>query len=314
MSKEMAYDDLRQVHSRCLYQSFGYWVKEPSIQNPQLAVEGVRELARQGYELVRVMLRGTNFTFRSPEYVAVIAWMTEEAHRLGLKIVLDCEPHSQIAGREMGRKFPGGMGRRLYQAAGPLVAGRFKLRIKAPHGAPPLPRLEAAFVRQGGMLTKLAALPFDVDFEQEFCDTGFAERYVDYTPSRAPVTPQHFFHVRGRLPENQEGELAAVVPVEVAYHTAGDQGRLVIWRADKKSNLLTTNKLAPLLVPADTDTVRYAVFRYRLKDRRKWETLTVHQGNTMTYERDGDSVVLEEWLRARGFVMYAFGKGGFGKG
>ncbi|MEI6424964.1 MAG: hypothetical protein WCP55_22320, partial [Lentisphaerota bacterium] len=95
---------------RSLYQSFGYWVKEPSIQNPQLAVDGIRELAKQGYDLVRVMLRGTNFTFRSPEYVAVIARMTGEAHRLGMKIVLDCEPHTQVAGREMGREFPGGMG------------------------------------------------------------------------------------------------------------------------------------------------------------------------------------------------------------
>jgi len=104
-----------------------------------------------------------------------------------------------------------------------------------------------------------------------------------------------------------------MVPVEVAYHTAADHGRMVIWRSDKKSTLLTTNSLAPFLVPADTDTVRYAVFRYRLKDRRKWETLTVHQGNTMTYERDGDSAVLEEWLRAREFVRHAFGKGGGGR-
>ena len=210
------------MNNRALYQSFGYWVKEPSIQNPQLAVDGVRELARQGYDLVRVMLRGTNFTFRSPEYVAVIARMTEEAHRLGMKIVLDCEPHTQIAGREMGREFPGGMGRRLYRAAGPVVNGRFTLRIKAPQGAPPMPRLEAAFIRQGGTVTKLAALPFDVDFEQEFYDTGFAERYVDYTPSRAPIAPQHYFHIHGRLAEPMEGEL-------IAYFSYDDHVLIDFW-------------------------------------------------------------------------------------
>jgi hypothetical protein len=100
--------------------------------------------------------------------------------------------------------------------------------------------------------------------------------------------------------------LAEIAPVEVAYHTAADQGRLVIWRADKQTTLLTTNRLAPRLVPDDTDTVRYAVFRYRLKNKTRHESLTVHQGNTLTYERDGDSAVLEEWLRTRRFVKNAF--------
>jgi hypothetical protein len=104
--------------------------------------------------------------------------------------------------------------------------------------------------------------------------------------------------------------LAEIAPVEVAYHTAADQGRLVIWRADKQTTLLTTNRLAPLLVPSDTDTVRHAVFRYRLRNKTKYESLTVHQGNTMTYERDGDSVVMEAWLRSRNFVQNALGSNG----
>ena len=41
------------MNKRSLYQSFGYGAKEPSIQNPELAMGGLRELAEQGYDLVR---------------------------------------------------------------------------------------------------------------------------------------------------------------------------------------------------------------------------------------------------------------------
>jgi hypothetical protein len=56
--------------------------------------------------------------------------------------------------------------------------------------------------------------------------------------------------------------------------------------------------------------VRHAVFRYRLRNKTKYESLTVHQGNTLTYERDGDSVVMEAWLRSRNFVQNALGSNG----
>lgn len=205
--KDSAMSEQQPRTNRALYQSFGYWVKEPSIRNPQLAVDGVRELAKQRYDLVRVMLRDTNFTFRSPEYVAVIARMTEEAHRLGLKIALDCEPHTQVAGWDMGKEFPGGMGRRVHRAAGQLVDGRFVLHVKPPNGQLPMPRVEGAFVRKGSTVTKLPSLQCGVNYEQEFYDTGFAERYVEYTPGRAPIAPQHYFNFHGRLADHANGEL-----------------------------------------------------------------------------------------------------------
>ena len=206
---------------RSLYQSFGYWVKEPSILNPQLAIDGLRELAAQGYDLVRVMLRGTNFTFRSPEYVRLIGVMTAEAHRLGLKIVLDCEPHPAIAGSDMGREYPGGMGRRLIRAVSKLEGGEFRFRLKD-IGRYSSPRLEAAFVRDGGQVTRLPAFDCRSDFEQEFYDTGFAERYVDYSPGRAPIAPQHHFHLRGRLPDQAAGEL-------IAYFSFDDHTLIDFW-------------------------------------------------------------------------------------
>jgi hypothetical protein len=49
------------------------------------------------------------------------------------------------------------------------------------------------------------------------------------------------------------------------------------------------------------------VFEYRLKDSRRRGRLTLSPGNKIGYERDGDSLVLEEWLRARGFLLSLVG-------
>jgi hypothetical protein len=98
--------------------------------------------------------------------------------------------------------------------------------------------------------------------------------------------------------------LAEISPIEVTFHELQSPGREIVWRAEPGSSLLLSNRLAPLLLPDTTDTIHRAIFRYRLRDRQKTETLTVHQGSTMTYERDGDSAVLEEWLRLRKFVKH----------
>lgn len=203
-----------KVNKRNLYQSFGYWVREPSIQNPQLAVEGVRELAKQGYDLVRVFLRGSNFTFRSPEYVAVVARMTEEAHRLGMKIVLDCEPHRPISGRDMGQEFPGDMGQRLVRVSTQVVAGRFSVRVKGNDRYNSTPCVEAAFLKANGTVTQLPKLSIGNNFELEFYDSGFAERYVDYTPGRSPIINRHYADLHGRLADIPDGELIVYVSID----------------------------------------------------------------------------------------------------
>jgi hypothetical protein len=96
--------------------------------------------------------------------------------------------------------------------------------------------------------------------------------------------------------------LADIAPAEICFQGIGEPNKEITWQADKDTSLLDHNPHHPLLLPDDTDTVHYAVFRYRLRDKTKYHTLRVQQGNTMNYERDGDSVVLEEWLRKRGFV------------
>ncbi len=103
--------------------------------------------------------------------------------------------------------------------------------------------------------------------------------------------------------------LAEISPMELTFHDLQSPGREIVWRAEPGSSLLLSNRIAPLLLPDTTDTIHRAVFRYRLRDRQKTETLTVHQGCTMTYERDGDSAVLEEWLRLRKFVKHQLAVG-----
>ena len=61
------------------------------------------------------------------------------------------------------------------------------------------------------------------------------------------------------------------------------------------------------LVPVNAHSVRYAKFRYRLRDRPQWESVTVHAGKTLNYARDGDLAVLEEWLRRRTFMTDTLG-------
>lgn len=96
--------------------------------------------------------------------------------------------------------------------------------------------------------------------------------------------------------------LAEIVPVEVCFSRMTEPGRQTIWRADNDVSLLDHNGLVGRFLPEDAHSVRYAKLRYRLSDRPGWERITVHEGQSMTYERDGDCVIVEEWLRRWKFV------------
>lgn len=101
-------------------------------------------------------------------------------------------------------------------------------------------------------------------------------------------------------------ELSAIEPTEVSFSQLHTPGREIVWKADNDLSLLDHNTEGVRLLPESAHSIRYAKFRYRLKNRAKWEKVTVHQGATMNYERDGDSAIVEEWLRRRGFVANVF--------
>jgi len=96
--------------------------------------------------------------------------------------------------------------------------------------------------------------------------------------------------------------LAEIHPVEVCFCTSHQPGMTVTYRSDSDISLIDYNGHDGRLLPNEAYAVQYARFRYRLSHRSDWERITVHQGRTMTYERDGDCAVIEEWLRRRQFV------------
>jgi hypothetical protein len=96
--------------------------------------------------------------------------------------------------------------------------------------------------------------------------------------------------------------LGAIAPIEVGFSCLAAPGREMIWRSEANCTLLDYMGAGSRLLPDDTHSVMYARFRYRRKDRVKHDTVTVHAGKILNYERDGDSVVIEEWVRKRGFV------------
>ena len=105
------------------------------------------------------------------------------------------------------------------------------------------------------------------------------------------------------------GEFPRVQPSEVCFNDLHVPGRRITWRVDHKDAHLLhypTGTNAKRLLPETTDTIHYAKFRYRLNANDAWHSMTVHQGSDLRFDRDGDSAVLERWLRERGFIVDVF--------
>jgi len=97
--------------------------------------------------------------------------------------------------------------------------------------------------------------------------------------------------------------LASVAPVELCYELFGLDSRMRTDKAAEGRTLLDGNEFHPGLTPPGmTIGVRHAVLEYRLKDSQRSGKLRLRRGNCVSYERDGDSLVLENWLRRRKFV------------
>ncbi len=101
--------------------------------------------------------------------------------------------------------------------------------------------------------------------------------------------------------------LAEIALIEVGFVSLSKPGMEEIWRSDHDCSLLDYSVNGMHILPKDAFSCKYAKFRYRLKDRTKWVTITVHAGDTLTYERDGDCAVVEEWLMRRGFTKDTLG-------
>jgi len=96
--------------------------------------------------------------------------------------------------------------------------------------------------------------------------------------------------------------LAMIVPTDLTYDTFGMPPRRKSVQALDGGSLLEANEWAPRILPTDAQWPRKALFLYRLKDSSRISRLIVEDEGKVTFERDGDSVVVEVWLRQRGFV------------
>lgn len=96
--------------------------------------------------------------------------------------------------------------------------------------------------------------------------------------------------------------LGWIAPVELTYEVWGMPPREICETAKDGNTLLLGNRHAPRILPKEVNWVRRAVFQYRMKNSPRLARLSIDGANKISFERDGDSVVVEEWLRRRGFV------------
>lgn len=95
--------------------------------------------------------------------------------------------------------------------------------------------------------------------------------------------------------------LKTILVSEICF-TSEDHGtRRVTWRS-KSDNAMLPLDADHRALPKSAESVIYAKFRYQLTGDTKFKGMTVHTGKALNYERDGDSCVLEEWLRERKFI------------
>ena len=97
--------------------------------------------------------------------------------------------------------------------------------------------------------------------------------------------------------------LEDIYPVEVKFTTVSKSNLQHTYKAYENITLWNSADDDEHLLPKDTSSVATAKFRYRLLGRKEWGRVTVHEGRKMTYERDGDSSILEDWLRRWNFVQ-----------
>ncbi|MDR3707396.1 MAG: hypothetical protein P4L33_03780 [Capsulimonadaceae bacterium] len=190
-------------------QGMGYWLNEPSIQDPRRIVSGVNELAEAGYKIIRVMLRNTNYTHLSPEVVAAVSAGAHAAVSAGVRLVLDCEPHTHPVVGEMARMYPGSTSARLVPVQGRVVRGQFSVSVPAPRVEAKMPvwaGIECAFVRRGDSVTPLRGLQTQVLWETQMYAEGDTRASQPFRDG-FPCTPRFVCRIDGHCDGASDGEI-----------------------------------------------------------------------------------------------------------
>ncbi|WPJ96724.1 hypothetical protein SH580_03270 [Coraliomargarita algicola] len=190
-------------------QSMGVTLSDPMIRNPEVLKQVAVDLVNSGFEVLRPFLRLTSFNFGDPEVVQAVRVLTDAAHALGAKVVIDCEPHLKAA-QEMGRMFAGVQATRLVRAKTKLVEGRYRLHFENPktNGVKSdYLDVEAAWVRSSdGQYHAVVISDSQVDGEGEIYRNGYAFRQHFYIEGK-PADRRMHTHLSGQLTDFNQGEL-----------------------------------------------------------------------------------------------------------
>jgi hypothetical protein len=163
-------------------QIMGYWLNEPGILEPERVRKAMKDLAHDGYGLVRIMLRNTNFNHRSPEVINAVRIGVEEAHKHGMKMAMDAEPHRDPVGRDYGQSFPEATATRLKKGVTKVVNGTFLFRVRAPDTDAQMPifdGIEASFARTKDGVKKID-LPLNLSWEVTSYDDRCLEQNYEF--------------------------------------------------------------------------------------------------------------------------------------
>ena len=206
----------------------GLWLNESYVLAPERLEAAAKDLAERGFGIIRVMLRNTSFNHRSPLVVAAVARLVKAAHEHGVRVVLDCEPHSTPVGHDMAATYPGSLGYRLVRAEATLIKGRFVMQIPDPHAMgdrADFRKVEIAFLEDAQGIRKLENLAYNYRSVCEPYANGFITRDHTYTEGRPGNPMGRVTHITGTLPVASEGKL-------IIYAHFFDSRRIDFWSDD----------------------------------------------------------------------------------
>jgi len=90
-----------------------------------------------------------------------------------------------------------------------------------------------------------------------------------------------------------------IEPVMIGYEEYGPPIMQHEIKHKERTSLRLGNRNAPRLLPEEAIHVLQIELAYKLVGKEKPASVVLHNGNRIRYERDGDSIVLEEWMRKR---------------
>jgi len=168
-------------------QSLGVWLNETLIPYPDKMDRAVHDIARSGFGIIRLFLRNTNYTHRSPQVIKAVARMVKAGHAERLQVAIDCEPHNLVI-HDMGNMFADAIGIRLVRAEARVVDGRFVIHVPPPStegSQPDFLGVESAFFFQDGKpMKKIKTLSYDLNLEDARYNNGFTRRWDCHAEGR----------------------------------------------------------------------------------------------------------------------------------